>query len=89
MPATAGRVNPRMVLENDAKREMERAAGPDERPRELQVCTRVDEEPCVLVAEAEEPELLEAPADDALILERELDRLGWVLRRHVPAETTR
>ena len=48
---------------------MERAAGADKRSRKLQVCTGVDEEPRVLVAEAEKPELLEPPADDALILE--------------------
>ena len=48
---------------------MERAPGPDQRSGELQVRARVDEEPRVLVAEAEKPELVEAPADDALILE--------------------
>ena len=73
MPATTGRVNPRRLLEGDAKREMERAPGSDERACELQVGARIDEEPRVLVAEAEEPELLEAPADDALILERQLE----------------
>ena len=68
---------------------MERATGPDQRSGELQVRARVDEEPRVLVAEPEKPELLEAPADDALILERQLEGLWWVFRRrHVQAETT-
>ena len=47
---------------------MQRAACADERAGELQVCARVDEEPAVLVPEAQRPELVVAPADDALIL---------------------
>ena len=47
---------------------MERAARADERARQLEVGARVDEQPAVLVPEAEKPELVEAPADDALIL---------------------
>jgi len=62
-------------LEDDAEREMERATGPDQRSGELQVRARVDEEPRVLVAEPEKPELVEAPADDALILEGQLEGL--------------
>jgi hypothetical protein len=61
------------VLENDSEREVQRAARTDERAGQLEVGARVDEEPRVLVAEAEETELFEAPADDALILERSLE----------------
>ena len=53
---------------------MQRAARADERARQLEVGTRVDEEPRVLVAEAERPELVVAPADDALILGGQLVR---------------
>lgn len=68
--------------DDDAKREVQRAARTDQRSRQLQVCARVDEHPRVLVTEPEAAELLEAPAHDALILERVL--VGrWVLRcRH-------
>jgi len=66
---------------DDAKRKVERAAGPHQRAGELQVGSGVDEEPRVLVAEPEEPELVEAPAHDALILERSLEGLGWEFRR--------
>lgn len=55
-------------LEDDAQREMERAARADERTGQLEVGARVDEEPGVLFAEAELSELVETPADDALIL---------------------
>jgi hypothetical protein len=76
---TAGRTG----LDDDAEREVERAARADERARELQVGSGVDEDPRVLGFEAEEPELVEAPTDDALILERSLERLRWVFRcRH-------
>jgi mannose-6-phosphate isomerase-like protein (cupin superfamily) len=60
---------------------VERASRTDERAGQLHVGARVDEEPRVLVAEAEESELFEAPADDALLLERSLEGLRWVLRR--------
>ncbi len=64
---------------------MKRAPRADERARELQVGSGVDEDPRVLGFEAEEPELVEAPTDDALILERSLERLRWVFRcRHIP-----
>ena len=77
MSITAGRTG----LDDDAEREVERAARADERARELQVGSGVDEDPRVLGFEAEEPELIEAPTDDALILERSLEGLRWVLRR--------
>jgi len=51
---------------------MQRASSGDERAGELEVGTRVDEEPGVLLAEAEDPELVETPRQDALILEGEL-----------------
>jgi len=73
----------RSALDDDAEREVKRAAGSDERPRQLEVRAGVDEHPCILVAEAQEAELLEAPPDDALVLEREGVRLWWMLcRRH-------
>jgi hypothetical protein len=68
------------ALDDDAQREMERAAGADQRARELEVGFRVHEHPRVLVGEPEEPELLEPPARDALILEGQLVR-WWVFRR--------
>jgi hypothetical protein len=83
MPAPRRGVKRGIVLEDDAEREVERAARADERARELQVGCGVDEEPRVLGVEAEEPELVEAPAHDLLILERSLEGLRWVLcRRH-------
>ena len=83
MPAPHRGVKHRIVLQDDAEREVERAARADERARELQVGSGVDEDPRVLGFEAEEPELIEAPTDDALILERSLERLRWVFRcRH-------
>jgi hypothetical protein len=67
---------------------MKRAASADERARQLEIGTRVDEHPCILLAESEESELVEPPADDALVLEGRLESLRWVLRRrHVLAET--
>ncbi len=55
----------------------------DERARQLEIGARVDEHPGVLVTEAEEAKLLEAPSHHALILERELEGGWWVLcRRH-------
>ena len=56
---------------------MKRAACADQRPRELEVGVRVDEEPRVLRAEPEESELVETPAGDALILEGQL--VGWAV----------
>ena len=83
MPAARRRVKRGIVLEDDAEREVERAARADERARELQVGSGVDEEPRVLGVEPEEHELVEAPAHDALILERSLEGLRWVFRcRH-------
>ncbi len=81
MPAPRRGVKRGIVLEDDAEREVERAARADERTRELQVGSCVDEEPRVLGVEAEEPELVEAPAHDLLILERWLEGLRWVFRR--------
>lgn len=83
MPAAPEGVKERSALDDDAQREMQRAPRADERPGQLQVGAGVDEHPRVLVAEAEAPELLEAPSDDALILERELVGGWWMLcRRH-------
>ena len=85
LPAPGRRVNHggRKGLDDDAEREVKRAARADERARELQVGSGVDEDPRVLGFEAEEPELVEAPTDDALILERSLEGLRWVFRcRH-------
>jgi hypothetical protein len=69
MPATRGGVNTEFALDDDAQREMQRTTSADDRARQLKVGARVDEHPRVLVTEPEEPELLEAPAHDALILE--------------------
>ena len=83
MPAGQMGVKRRRVLEDDAERQVERTSRTHERARELQVGSGVDEDPRVLGFEAEEPELVEAPTDDALILERSLERLRWVFRcRH-------
>ena len=71
MPARRRSVNYR----DDAEREVERAARTHEGARQLQVGARVDEHPGVLLAEAEEPELVEAPAHDALVLRGQLVRL--------------
>ena len=79
--AAQGRLKKAPALEGDAKREVQWATRTDERARELQVGSRVDEEPRVLVAEPEQTKLVEAPAHDALILERPLEGLRWVLRR--------
>src|SRR5215510_10020850 len=68
-------------LDGDSEREMERAARPDERSRQLEVGAGVDEHPCVLVAEAEKTELLEPPADDPLVLDRQVIGLWWMFRR--------
>ena len=77
-------------LEDDAEREVERAARADERTGQLEVGARVDKQPGVLLAEAELPELVETPADDALILLGQLVRGVWVLGcGHVSALTTR
>ena len=77
-------------LEDDAKREVERTARPDERTGQLEVGARVHEEPGVLLFEAELPELVETPADDALILMGQLVRGVWMLGcGHVSALTTR
>ena len=83
MTTPSGSVKERRALDDDPEREMERAPRTDERARQLEVRARVDEHPGVLVTEAEESELVEAPADHALILERELVGGWWVLgRRH-------
>lgn len=57
-----------VALDDDTKREVQRAAGADERAGQLEIGSRVDEQPAILVAEAEKAELFETPADDALIL---------------------
>jgi hypothetical protein len=64
--------------DDDAEREVQRATGPDERAGQLQVRAGLDEEPALLFAEAEEPELVVAPAGDALILGGQLVG-GWEL----------
>jgi len=96
MPAPGGsvkksaqeRLKPRTRLDDDAQREVQRAARADERAGQLEVCPRVDEQPAVLVAEAEKPELVETPAGDALILGGQLVRERWELGcGHVPALT--
>jgi hypothetical protein len=69
MTAPRGGVKNGVVLDGDAQRQVQRTPGTDERARQLEIGARVDEHPCVLVSEAEEPELLEAPTHDALILE--------------------
>jgi hypothetical protein len=79
--AAQGRLKKAPALEDDPEREVQRATRADERARELQVGAGVDEEPRVLVAEPEPTKLVEAPAHDALILERSLEGLRWVLRR--------
>jgi len=78
MPAAPWGVKKGVALDDDPQREMQRASGTHERARQLKVGARVDEHPRVLVTEPEEPELLEAPAHDALILERELECSWWV-----------
>src|SRR5688572_11270502 len=78
------------ALDDDAQREMQRAAGTDERAGQLEVGARVDEEPGVLLAETELSELVETPADHALILLGQLVGGVWVLGcGHVSALTTR
>ncbi len=66
-----------MGSDDDAERQVKRAACADELTRALQVGSRVDEEPGVLLPVAEEPELIEPPADDALVLEGQLERRKW------------
>lgn len=93
MPAREGSVKDaaraRTRLENDAEREVQRAAGADERTGQLEIGTRVDEEPGVFLPEAETTELVETPADDALILLRQLVGGMWELCcGHVSALTT-
>ena len=78
MPAAPWGVKKGVALDDDPQREMQRASGTHERARQLKVGARVDEHPRVLVTEPEEPELLEAPAHDALVLERELECSWWV-----------
>lgn len=66
---------------------MERTAGADERAGQLEVGARVDEEPGVLLVEAELPELVETPAGDPLILLGQLVGGVWVLwRGHVSSD---
>jgi hypothetical protein len=87
MPAPGGsvkksaqeRLKPRTRLDDDAQGQVQRAACADERAGQLEVCARVDEQPAVLVAEAEKPELVETPAGDALILGGQLVREWWEL----------
>jgi hypothetical protein len=61
--------------DDDAEREVQRATGPDERAGQLQVRAGLDEEPALLFAEAEEPELVVAPTGDPLVFGGEL--VGW------------
>lgn len=60
--------------DDDAEREVVRAAGADERSGQLEIRARVDEQPAVLVAEAERAELVIPPSDHALILGGQLVR---------------
>ena len=69
------RLNAGAWSDDDAEREVERAAGADERAGQLQVCAGLDEDPALLLAETEHPELVVPPADDPLIFGGEL--LGW------------
>jgi len=79
----------RARLEDDAQREVQRAARADERAGQLEIGPRVDEQPAVLGAEAEKPELVETPAGDALVFGGQLVREWWELCcGHVPAVTT-
>ncbi len=71
----------RVCSDGDAQREVQRTAGADERADELEVGARVDERPGVLLAEAEQPELVDAPAEHPLILSGHLDLLLRELRR--------
>lgn len=74
-----------LLSDDDAECEVQWTACADELARQLQVGARVDEHPGVLLAESEQPELVEAPADDALVLERELTEGRWELGGgHVP-----
>lgn len=59
---------------------MKRTARADEGAGQLQIGVGLDKHPRVLLAEAEEAELVVAPARDALILEL-LEGL-WLRRRH-------
>ena len=69
------RLNAGVRSDDDAEREVERAAGADEGAGQLQVCAGLDEDPALLLAETEHPELVVPPADDPLIFGGEL--LGW------------
>ena len=69
------RLNAGALSDDDAEREVERAARTDERAGQLQVRTRLDEEPAVRLAEAEHPKLVVPPADDPLVFGGEL--VGW------------
>ena len=62
MPALSRSVN----SNDDAQREVQRTAGADQRAGQLEIRTGLDEQPAVLLAEAEEPELVVPPAHDAL-----------------------
>jgi mannose-6-phosphate isomerase-like protein (cupin superfamily) len=76
-------------LEDDPEREMQRATRADERTGQLEISARVNEQPRILLTESEQPELVEAPTDDALILERKLGGEGWEFGcGHVPALTS-
>jgi hypothetical protein len=80
MPASARRVNDgvREALDDDTEREVQRTAGADERTGQLEIRARLDEEPGFLFAEAEEAELVVAPARDPLVLGGQLVG-GWEL----------
>lgn len=70
-----GRLKAGRRSDDDAEREVKRAAGADERAGQLQVRAGLDQEPAVLLAETEEPELVVPPTGDTPILGRE--RVGW------------
>ena len=78
--------------DDDAQREVEGAAGADERASQLQVRARLDEGPALLFVEAEEPELVVTPTGHPLVLGGKL--VGWrklgsghtSSNEHIPAE---
>ena len=65
--------------ENDSESQVQRAPGARERASEMEIRAGAGEQPRVLVAEAERPELIEAPAGNTTILEVDLFVLGMLL----------
>lgn len=77
MPPLGRRVNHGVgaASNDDAQRKVQRTTRADERAGQLEISTRLDEEPALLLAEAEEAELVVAPAGDPLVLGGQL--VGW------------